>query len=124
MGRRITVPTTVGESNGVVSESLIGDNANTTTEGAATAAPNPFDPESLRLPSDFSAAVGVAKAVLSIPVRKPDKTWFVRAHPSPEYRLQTCVVELKEDRESYLVARPLWGELSTEATFKPKLFVT
>jgi hypothetical protein len=86
--------------------------------------PNPFDPESLRLSQDFNAGLGVRKALLSVPVRKPDKSWFVRAHPDEAYRLQTCVIELKEDRETYLVARPLWPELVTEATFKPKLFAT
>jgi hypothetical protein len=88
------------------------------------AAPNPFDPASLRLSQDFNAGMGVRKALLSVPVRKPDKSWFVRVHPADANRLQTCVIELKEDRETYLVARPLWPELAAEATFKPKLFAT
>jgi hypothetical protein len=86
--------------------------------------PDPFDPASLRLGQDFATATGVRKVLLSMPVRKPDKSWFFRAHPAEVYRLQTAVIELKEDRETYLVARSLWGELSTEATFKPKLLVT
>jgi hypothetical protein len=36
-------------------------------------APDPFDPESLRLSQDFSAALGVKKALLTVPVRKPAK---------------------------------------------------
>ena len=64
------------------------------------------------------------KALLSVPVRKPDKSWFVRVHPDEAYRIATCVIELKEDREMYLVARSLWPELATEATFRPKLLVT
>jgi hypothetical protein len=59
-----------------------------------------------------------------VPVRKPDKSWFIRVHPDEAYRIQTCVVELKEDRESYLVTRHLWPDLATEATFKPKLLAT
>jgi hypothetical protein len=86
--------------------------------------PDPFDPASLRLSQSFTAVVGVKKALLSVPVRKPDKSWFVRAHPDPDYRLQTAVIELKEDRETYLVKGDLWPELAAEATFKPKLFVT
>src|SRR5262245_26186474 len=86
--------------------------------------PDPFDPESLRLSQDFNASMGVRKALLSVPVRKPDKSWFVRVHPDPVYRLQTAVIELKEDRETYLVARHLWSDLATEATFKPKLLAT
>ena len=53
----------------------------------AAPSPDPFDPASLRLTSDFSASIGVKKALLSVPVRKPDKSWFVRVHPSDEYRL-------------------------------------
>jgi hypothetical protein len=91
---------------------------------SSTPAPDPFAPDSLRLTQDFSAAAGVKKALLTVPVRKPEKSWFVRAHPDPKYRLQTAVIELKEDREVYLVARSLWEELATEVTFKPKLFAT
>jgi hypothetical protein len=89
-----------------------------------TPAADPFDPAALRLCQDLSAATGVKKVLLSVPVRKPDPIWFVRAHPDEAYRLQTAVIELKADREMYLVARPLRPELSTEATFKPKMLVT
>jgi hypothetical protein len=85
---------------------------------------NPFDPAALRLSQDFAADLGVKKALLTLPVRKPDKAWFVRVHPSEDYRLQTAVVELKEERETYLVAPTLWSELSTEATFSPRLLCT
>src|SRR5262245_30496713 len=73
---------------------------------SATAGPDPFDPASLRLPQGFTAAAGVKKALLAVPIRKPDKSWFVRVHPDETYRLQTLVVELKEERggETYLVA--------------------
>jgi hypothetical protein len=91
---------------------------------AAPAGPDPFDPARLRLGPDLAAGLGVRKALLSVPVRKPDKSWFVRVHPSEGYRLQTCVIELKEDRETYLVAPALWPDLATEATFKPKLLAT
>jgi hypothetical protein len=87
------------------------------------ASPDPFDPASLRLSQDFSASTGVKKLLLSIPVRKPDRSWFIRAHPDPEYSLQTAVIELKEDREIYLVEKSLWPELATEVTFKAKHLV-
>ncbi len=88
------------------------------------AGPDPFDPESLRLSQSFSAVVGVKKAILSVPVRKPERSWFVRVHPDEKYRLQTAVIELKEDRETYLVAPALWPELATEATFSPRALFT
>jgi hypothetical protein len=87
-------------------------------------APDPFDPASLRLNQDFGSVVGVKKALLSVPVRKPDKSWFVRAHPDPGYCLETAVIELKEDRETYLVGSGLWTELAMESTFGPRALYT
>lgn len=85
---------------------------------------NPFDPKALRLTQDFSTSAGVKRTLITIPNRKPSREWFVRTHPSDEYHVQTCVIELKEDREIYLVERPLWPELSTEATFSPRMLTT
>jgi hypothetical protein len=94
----------------------------TTTE--ADAAPDPFAPANLRLSADQSANLGVKKALLTVPCRKPDKSWFVMAHPDPAYYLQTAVIELKEDRETYLVAPALWPELAGESTFSPRALFT
>jgi len=86
--------------------------------------PDPFEPATLRLSQGLTAALGVKKALLTVPVRKPDKTWFVRTHHDPAYRLETAVIELKEDRETYLVQRELWPELAAETTFSPRLLLT
>jgi hypothetical protein len=86
-----------------------------------TAPLDEFDPAALRLTQEFVATAGVKKALLSVPARKPDKSWFVRVHPDPNYRLPTAVIELKEDREIYLIAPALRAELATEATFKVKM---
>jgi hypothetical protein len=88
------------------------------------AIPDPFEPANLRISHDFAATVGVKKMLLTVPVRKPDKAWFVRTHPDEAYRLQTAVLELKEDREVYIVDRHLWNELSTETTFGVRAFFT
>jgi hypothetical protein len=88
------------------------------------AAPDPFDPDSLRLSGDRLACLGVKKAMLTVPVKKPDKSWFVRVHPDPAYALDTAVVELKEDRETYLVVPQLWPELTGEATFSARAIFT
>jgi hypothetical protein len=86
--------------------------------------PDPFDIESLRLSQDLSTSLGVKKALLTVPVRKPSREWFVRTHPDEAYRLMTAVIELKEDREVYLVSRPLWTELAGESIFSPRLLIT
>ena len=85
---------------------------------------DPFDPERLKLSQDFASSIGVKKELLTVPVKKPSKEWFVRVDPDPEMRLQTGVIELKEDREIFIVDPSLWSVLSTESTFSPRLFVT
>jgi hypothetical protein len=73
---------------------------------------------------DFAVATGVKKLIVTVPVAKPSKEVFVRTHPDPAYRLQTAVIDLKEDKETYLVARSLWDALASESTFVPKLLIT
>jgi hypothetical protein len=92
---------------------------------AADTAPDPFDPAALRLTPELAASAGVKKVLLTIPVRKPNKSAFVRAHPDPAYRLTAGTIELEEERgELYLVAAPLWPEMTTEPAFRPRLLVT
>ena len=81
-----------------------------------------FDLESLRLSQDFASTVGVKKLLTTVPVRKPDRHWYVRTHSSEDYRIETAILEMKEDRETYLVAPGLWGELVGEIT--PKMLFT
>ena len=83
-----------------------------------------FDPARFRLTQDFGAALGVKKMLLTVPVRKPSKEWFVQTHPDEAYRMSTAVLELKEDREIYFVEPQLWPELSTESTFSPRALYT
>lgn len=85
---------------------------------------DPFDPPRLKLSQDFIAAAGIKKVLNTIPVRKPSKEWFIQTNPDPEFRLQTYVVELKEDSETYLVDPSLWSELASESTFSPRAFFT
>ena len=68
----------------------------------------------LRLSQNFSEQVGVKKALLMITVRKPNRQEFVRVHPDEDMSLQTAVLPLKEERETYLVDPGLWSELPGE----------
>jgi hypothetical protein len=68
-----------------------------------------LDLESLRLSQNFADVAGVKKAFLTIPVRKPHRHEFVRVHPEDAMSFQTAVLELKEKRETYLVAPELWN---------------
>ena len=82
----------------------------------------PFNLDRLRLSQNFSSQVGVKKAILTVPVRKPDRQWFIRVHPDPDWRLETAVLELKDERETYLVDPELWQELPGELV--PKVLFT
>ena len=76
---------------------------------------NPFDPAALRLDQSFVAASGVKKLLTTVPVRKPNQQDFVRVHRDPNYRLTpAAIIELKEDRETYLVTPDIASELSGE----------
>lgn len=81
-----------------------------------------FDLSSLRLSQDFGAMVGVKKLITTVPVRKPSKQEFVRVHPADNYQFSTAVIEIKEDRETFLVTPELWPELPGEII--AKLFLT
>jgi hypothetical protein len=71
-----------------------------------------------------NVAADVRKALLAIPVRKPAKHWFVRVRPGAEWRCETFVLELEEDRETYLISPALFDELSSESVVSPRLLVT
>src|SRR5262249_54169739 len=84
---------------------------------------NPFDPAALRLDQSFVENSGVRKILTTVPVRKPNKQDFVRVHPSEEYRLSpTAIIQLKEDREVYLITPAMAIELPGE--FSPVTLYT
>jgi hypothetical protein len=85
---------------------------------ASTAAPDPFDLDSLRLSQSFTETAGVKKLLRTVPVHKPSPQDFVRVQPSEEYRGDFPMIELKDEREEYIVARPRVGELAGELVVK------
>lgn len=68
----------------------------------ASSLPNPFDPASLRVTGDINT-VGAEKLLVRVPVRKPTKQEYFRIHATSEFRLTCAILELKEEREFYLV---------------------
>lgn len=73
--------------------------------------PDPFDPASLRIGSDYASGLGVKKVLLTIPVRKPNKTEWFRVRPGDEWRLETTIFEAQGlDRTIYIVAPSLREE--------------
>ncbi len=78
------------------------------------AAPDPFDPEALRIGQDFAALADVKPILATVPVRKPNKQDYNRVHAAEDYQLTTALLELKDERETYLVAPDLRHELFGE----------
>ena len=75
---------------------------------------DPFDLTNLRLDQSFVETAGVKKLLTTVPVRRPNPQDFVRVHPDPEYRAALAIIELKEDREIYLVPPSIARELPGE----------
>jgi hypothetical protein len=84
---------------------------------------NPLDNLSaLRLDQSYADTVGVKKLLTTVPVRKPNRQDFVRVHPDPAFRLTpAAIIEVKEDREVYLVmpaiAQQLPGEFNVATLY-------
>jgi hypothetical protein len=85
---------------------------------AAAAAPDPFDIASLRLNPSFLETAGVKKLLTTVPVKKPSPQDFVRVHPAPEYHENFAMLDLKDDREEYLVHPAILPELTGEVVYK------
>ena len=75
-----------------------------------------FDLESLRVSQDFVKDSGVKKLLTTVPVRKPNRQDFVRVHHDSSYVLDTMLLNLKEERETYLVAPSFREEIPQELT--------
>ena len=84
------------------------------SQPADASAPDPFDLSKLRLDQSFVEAAGVKKLITTVPVRRPNPQDFVRVRADPDYRAALALIELRDDREIYLltpdIARQLPGE--------------
>jgi hypothetical protein len=80
--------------------------------------PDPFDLANLRLSQSFVETAGVKKLLKTVPVHKPNPQDFVRVHPSPEYRDNFPIIELKDEREEYVITTQLVPELVGEFVTK------
>ena len=67
------------------------------------AAPPRFNLAELRVNADTDNSIGVAKLLTKVPVRRPDRQQFFRAHPDEAYCDKVYLFEAREDRTTYLV---------------------
>jgi hypothetical protein len=76
--------------------------------------------ESVRLRQDFDSKVTAKKAIVSVPVVKPDKKWFIRVNGKDDWQLEVALLE--EGREQYIVSPAMHPEVADVA--KPSLLYT
>jgi len=70
--------------------------------------------EALRLKQNFDEIVGARPVLATVAVRKPGPQEWFRVHSDSSWRLQTTLLQLKEDRENYLISPDLWPQLWDE----------
>jgi hypothetical protein len=79
---------------------------------------NPFDPRKLRISQQFNDSQDVRRILVSVPARKPHRQEFFRTHPDPDRSISVALLELREDRQTYLVSPELAPYLPGEAVVK------
>ena len=80
----------------------------------STTSNDPFDLAKLRVDQSFLEGTNVRKLLTSVPIRKPQPQDFVRVHPAQNYRELFALLELKEDRETFVVSLASVPELRQE----------
>jgi hypothetical protein len=91
---------------------------------ALTPPPELFDPVKLRIAPDYLAQGAVKKLLTHIPIRKPNPQRFIRVHPDKNYRITSALIELKEERETYLVTPEYFAELEEDLQTIFTLYLT
>jgi hypothetical protein len=83
-----------------------------------------WSPEALRIDQSVLNTGAAKKLLTTVPVRKPNKQDFVRVNPDPAYRLTVGLIELKDNRETFLVLPAVSQELSESEFFLATLYLT
>ena len=81
---------------------------------------NRFDLDKMRLKQDFAGGA-VKKHITTIPIGKPGRFSYIRVHSDPAFHFKTLVLDMKQDRETYLVQEELQEELAEDLT--PKIIL-
>jgi hypothetical protein len=75
---------------------------------------DPFDLAKLRVNPENLEGAGVKKLITTVPVKKTGKQDYIRIRPEPSYRETLAFLELKDDRETYIVSPAVVPELQGE----------
>jgi hypothetical protein len=96
--------------------------ANNVVEGSQPS--DIWSPEVLRIDQSVLSTGAAKKLLTTVPVRKPNKQDFVRVNPNPAYRLTVGLIELKDNRETFLVLPAVSQDLSESEFFLATLYLT
>jgi hypothetical protein len=78
---------------------------------------DPFaDLDTFRLAEGEGDSLATGKLITSILINKPNKQEFIRVHPDEEYRGAFRVLELRSEREHYLIPKQLQAALEEESS--------
>lgn len=91
-------------------------------DNSAKRSHDPFDPAALRLSQAFLDEVATEALLTALEVRKPKNAEFFRVNPDPAYRLEFGIINVEEDRSTYLVTPNMHAELVRDLS--PVLLVT
>ena len=76
------------------------------------------DLSKIRIAPDYAERLGVKRILSHVPVRRPDRQWWVRVHSHEAYRIDGAVLELKDEGETYYVHPSLHTDLMSDLSFK------
>lgn len=77
-----------------------------------------FDPMKLRISQRFGDNQDVRRILVSVPIRKPHRQEFFRTHPDLAMSIEVALLDLREERQVYLVDPELAPYLPGEAVAK------
>jgi hypothetical protein len=83
---------------------------------------NPFDPKTYKNSPSLDVAAGVRKHLTGLFVGSPQGESWVRRHPSEEYSFDAWTIQLKDERETYLILPPIRAKLLGEPALKRRMF--
>jgi len=78
---------------------------------------DPYDLGRLRIDPEKLETAATKKLLTSVPVKKPNSQDFIRVRPESDYRETLALVELRDDRETYIVDLSAVPELRAECYF-------
>ncbi len=80
-----------------------------------------FSIDDIKITQEFRSLTTVKKHLTRIPIRKTNKSAFIRTHQ--DHVIDVMLLELKDSNETYVVSRHLWEALEGELTPK-RIFLT